>query len=493
MKSLHDRFAPNGPHPDRPARGAMKRVALGLLAAVIVTAGCASATLDKTGKPVRDKPVVLTLADHENSTLDVQDWIDEVQRRSGGTIRIRVESGWRGRDPDYDRATIADVRAGRIDIAKIAARSWDEVGVQSFRALVAPMLIDSYPLEQRVLTSNLPTEMLQGVNKRDLAGLAVLPGLLRKPLGLSRELRRPRDFAGARIGIRPGGVATQTFAALGGKAVVYVPGDPAAVAQLDGAELDAEVIAGNAYDRGSRGLTANVNLWPRAVTLVMNKRSLSRLSAKQRQALTSSGPAAVAPAVKVFARFDAQATQVLCNRGLKLADASNSDLRALRDALSPVYAGLERDAQTKTAIAEIQSLKSGLGAAGAPTVSKCGGNATVDTGQSSPIDGTYRSNVTRAQLLSNPKFEPGEDNSSNYGHFTLTIGDGRFQWHGSADGIPEGGTATVHGDRVTLRPTYPADALGQEFIYTWSRYRGVLALTKVTLGPTFLVVHPWRQ
>ena len=93
----------------------MKRVVLGLLAAVIVTAGCASAKVDKTGKPVRDKPVVLTLADHESSSLDVQNWIDEVQRRSGGTIRIRVENGWRGHDSDYDRATIADVRAGRID------------------------------------------------------------------------------------------------------------------------------------------------------------------------------------------------------------------------------------------------------------------------------------------------------------------------------------------------------------------------------------------
>ena len=199
MESLHDRFAANGARPDRRTRGAMKRLVLALLAVAIVTAGCASEKVDKTGKPVRDKPVVLTLADHENSTLDVQNWIDEVQRRSGGTIRIRVESGWRGQNPDYDRATIADVRAGRIDIAKIAARSWDEVGVQSFRALVAPMLIDSYALEQRVLTSGLPTQMLQGVNKRDLAGLAVLPGLLRKPLGVSRRtppaagLRRRAD------------------------------------------------------------------------------------------------------------------------------------------------------------------------------------------------------------------------------------------------------------------------------------------------------------
>ena len=461
--------------------------------AAALTAGCGSAKLDKTGTLVRDKPVVLTLADHENGTLDVQNWIQEVQRRSGGTIRIEFRSGWRAKDLDYDRGTIADVRASRIDMAKIAARSWDEVGVQSFRALVAPMLVDSYALEQQVLTSDLPAQMIKEVGKQDLVGLAVLPGLLRKPLGVSRVLRSPQDFAGARIGIRPSEVSRQTFAALGGQAVTYVPGDPAAVSRLDGAELDVDVIAGNAYDRKSRALTANVDLWPRAVTLVMNKRSFDRLTARQRQALLGASAAAVAPTVKAFAQLDAQTTQRLCQRGLKLVTATDSDLRALRNALRPVYATLEQDAQTKRAIAEIQSLKSGLGTAGAPSASKCGTSSAASTSQSSPIDGTYHSTVTRAQLLSNPKFEPGEDNPSNYGQFTLTIRGGRFEWRGSADGIPEGGTASVRGDRVTLQPTFPPDALGQTWVYRWSRYRGVLSFTKVTLGPTFLVVHPWRQ
>jgi TRAP-type C4-dicarboxylate transport system substrate-binding protein len=493
MRSLHDQFEPNRPDPGRRAGDAMKACGLPLATAAALTAGCGgSAKLDKTGTPVHDKPLVLTLADHETGMLDVQTWIQEVQRRAGGTIRIEVRQGWRAKDPDYDRGTIADVRAGRIDIAKIAARSWDEVGVQSFRALVAPMLVDSYALEQRVLTSDLPAQMLKGVNKQDLVGLAVLPGLLRKPLGISRVLRSPQDFANARIGIRPGEVARQTFAALGGTAVAYVPSDRAAVSRLDGAELDADVIASNAYDRNSRALTANVDLWPRALTLVMNKRSFDRLTARQRQALLSVPPAAVARTV-AFAQLDAQDTQVLCQRGLKLVTATASDLRALHNALRPVYATLERDAQTKRAIAEIQSLKSGLGAAGAPSVSKCGASSTAGIGQSSPIDGTYHSTVTRAQLLSNPKIEPGEDNPGNYGQFTLTIRGGRFEWRGSADGIPEGGTASVRGDRVTLRPTFPADQTGQEFVYRWNRYRGVLSFTKVTLGPTFLVVHPWRQ
>jgi TRAP-type transport system periplasmic protein len=467
---------------------------LALISAAALATSCGSSEkLDKTGKPVRDKPVVLTLADHENGTLDVQNWIDEVERRSGGSIRVEFHGNWRAKDPDYDRRTIADVRAGRIDVAKVAARAWDEVGVASFRALVAPMLIDSYALEQRVLTSDLPARMLNGVGKQNLVGLAVLPGFMRRPLGIHRVMRSPRDFAGARIGIRPGGVASQTFASLGGTAVSYDPGDPAAVARLDGAELDADVIAGNGYDRGSRALTANVDLWPRAVTLVINERSFDALSKRQKQALTGAAGAAVAPTLKAFAGLDAQTTQVLCRRGLRLVSASGSDVSALRAAVQPVYAALARDPETRKAIAEIQNMKSGLGPAGAASVSMCGAKTVAGAGESSPIDGTYHSTVTRAQLLSNPKIEAGEDNPSNYGHFTLIIRGDRFEWRGSADRIPEGGTATVRADRLTLRPTSPANSVGQTFVYRWSRYRGVLSLTKVTPGPTFLVVHPWRQ
>jgi hypothetical protein len=366
--------------------------------------------------------------------------------------------------------------------------------VPSFRALVAPLLVDSYPLERQLLASDVPGAMLKGVSRLDLVGLAVLPGMLRRPLGVSRALRAPADFAGARIGIRPGGVARATFAALGGKSVAYVPGDPAAVSRLDGAELDVDVIAGNAYDRGSRALTANVNLWPRAVTLVMNKRSFAALSAKQKSALTDAAPAAIPPTVKALQDLDRATSQVLCRRGLRFVTATDADLRSLRDAVGPVYANLERDAQTKRAIARIRSLKGRLGADGAPDLAKCSGDAGAgQPARSSPIDGVYHSTVTRAQLLRNPKYEQGEDNASNHGDFTLTIRRGRWKLAGSDDGIPIGGTLAVDGQRVTLRPTYPADAVGQEFVYRWSRYRGVLSFTKVTAGPTTLVVHPWRQ
>ena len=126
---------------------------------------------------------MLTLANHEEGPQDIQYWVEEVQRRSGGSLRIQVTNRWRDQEFAYDKATIADVQAGKVQLAKVNARVYDTVGVDSFQALVAPFLIDNHPLQRRVLESDLMGEMLAGTGKLGLVGLAVLPTKLRKPLG----------------------------------------------------------------------------------------------------------------------------------------------------------------------------------------------------------------------------------------------------------------------------------------------------------------------
>ena len=46
--------------------------------------------------------------------------------------------------------TLEDVKTGKVDMAWVGARAFDTVGVTSFQALVAPLLIDSYDLEAKV-------------------------------------------------------------------------------------------------------------------------------------------------------------------------------------------------------------------------------------------------------------------------------------------------------------------------------------------------------
>ena len=107
--------------------------------------------MDKAGGTRTEPPVVLTLANHEQGTQDIQDWVDEVQRRSAGSLRIQVTNRWRDQEFAYDKATIADVQAGKVQLAKVNARVSTRSAVDSFQALVAPFLIDSHPLQRRVL------------------------------------------------------------------------------------------------------------------------------------------------------------------------------------------------------------------------------------------------------------------------------------------------------------------------------------------------------
>src|SRR5207244_6643586 len=117
--------------------------------------------------------------------------------------------------PSYESKTIDAVRRGQADLGAVGARVWDAFGVKSFRALVAPFLVDSLALEQRVLAGPLAARMLAGLDRAGVVGLAVLPGPLRRPLGLSRRLVGPADYRRATIAIRLGGVARATFRALG--------------------------------------------------------------------------------------------------------------------------------------------------------------------------------------------------------------------------------------------------------------------------------------
>jgi TRAP-type C4-dicarboxylate transport system substrate-binding protein len=87
-------------------------------------------------------------------------WIEEVERRSGGSLRIQVQNQWRDQEVAYDKETIADVQAGKVQLVKVAARAYDTVVITSFQALLALLLIDNQALERRVLESELAGRML---------------------------------------------------------------------------------------------------------------------------------------------------------------------------------------------------------------------------------------------------------------------------------------------------------------------------------------------
>lgn len=440
-------------------------VAVGLLAV-----GCAGSGADKAGgqaatvaRPV-GKPVTLTLITVDD--LWASEYAAAVARRSGGSVTIRTHLGGTA-ILDYERRLVEKVRTGDYDLASIGARAWDRLGVRSFRAFVAPFLIDSLQLERRALATPRAQASLAGVEGAGVVGLALLPGPLRRPLGLSRPLVAAADYRGATMGLRWGGVAQDAYRALGATPKAYRIGS---LAGLDGAELDLWTIGNNGYDVPGSTLTGNVVLWARPETIVIRRASFERLSPAQRDVLRRAAADAVAPVLRRLQREQQNALVEICNRGtLTLATAPDADAASLRVAVRPVYASLERDPATKALIAEISSRRIGVPA----DIVRCPPRSS----SSQLLEGRWRADVSRAEIRA-AGGTPAEA-AAFAGPATLELRGGRWTFSNSTTTVK--GSYRVEGPVVlltmrtcTINPCSP----GMVTEYGWSVYRDRLTLSR---------------
>jgi TRAP-type C4-dicarboxylate transport system substrate-binding protein len=481
----------------RMSRPALMRIVRGLGVCLLV-ASTALATscggrpgLDKAGaKPAA--PVVLKLANHEHGPDDLQAWIDAVQRLSNGSIRIHVVNNWREVDRGLERRTIGDVRSGRIALAKVPARAYDTVGVTTFQPLVAPFLIDSSALMGRVLTSPLAKHALAGTAALGLTGLAILPGELRRQIGVSRPLMRASDFRGARIAVREGQVEAATYRALGADPIELPPGS--SLASVDGTELPFEVLADNPSAGDVRALAANVVLWPKPMTIVINADRFASLTRRQQHALRDAGPVAFAAQMKVVSERDDDALRRLCRIATPFVRAQPSELAALRAAVQPVYGQIERGAGNAAALREILAMK-GDAAPDAPACRHGDKPAATPDGQATALDGTYRTSFSKRELADSPDLMgAGEINDQNWGVLTVHLTHGRMtvkaqNSHGSGT---DTGRYTVNGDTIRFN----SDQTGETFAFRWNLYRDTLKFQRdetLGVGPTPFLVKPWRR
>jgi hypothetical protein len=205
--------------PKAPFTGRTRLLAL-LAALPLVASGCFGGG-SKAGGQATQHVTVLHMA-NVNGEVEpaLRLFADAVARRSGGSLRIDVGVDYRPGDPQQEKHVIGDVRAGRVQLAWVGARAWDTVGIKSFRAVVAPFLVDSYPLEEKVLAGPMAGEMLAGVRPLGLVGLAVLPGPLRRIAAVRKTLVKPGDFAGLTVGTSASLTARATIRALGARPAI---------------------------------------------------------------------------------------------------------------------------------------------------------------------------------------------------------------------------------------------------------------------------------
>ncbi len=268
----------------------MLRKTSALLALILVSAvasGCAGASPgDKAGGSVSG-PVVLRMASTAGGLVDIPPVAEFVQRVgvvSGGALQIKVTSQWGDWAPDAEAQVVRAVGAGTVDLGWAGSRVFDTIGVPGLRALSAPMLIDSYPLENAVLRSAMPGRMLAGLASVHVTGLGVLGEGLRLPISTRRPLLASADWRGVSFGTYRSQVEEEAIRALGATPVVAfgpIRSHDLVSGQIQGFELDVRRYVELGLEAEARYVAVNVALWPQFDVLIGSPRRLASLTAHQ--------------------------------------------------------------------------------------------------------------------------------------------------------------------------------------------------------------------
>jgi TRAP-type C4-dicarboxylate transport system substrate-binding protein len=420
----------------------IRGVAAIALVALAAGAGCSSGG-DKAGGS--GGIVTLRLASDDPPDMEasqqVKEFARQVRRLSDGRLRIHIDweangSGVRHPPRAWDQKTAQKVIEGRYALAVVPARAWDVLGVTSLQALQAPFLVNNDALLDRVTSDPVAEQMLAGLNDVGVVGLALWPEALRHPVGFGHPLRSRSDFAGKGIRAIRSELTWEILRALGARPLDRVGngiGPEIDSGKLSGAETE----IGLMRDLPRPGIvTANVTLFPKANTIVANRKAFDRLSDDQRETLRQAA-AETRDHVVASRPSDVEEARSACGVGVRIVVASDADIRGLVRATRPVIARLERDESTRKSIKRIVALRETM-AVSRPAVAPCGrpsaGTATAKAGGRSatlPPDGVYRALISPKDFL-RVGIEASEARGGT-GLFTLTLDGGRVSWHEKDD------------------------------------------------------------
>ena len=471
--------------------------ALIALAMVASLAGCLGGGSDRVGS---DRPAEvrnLTILDAFSGGSELTDFLSEVTRLSHGTLRIRIVRN-EDTSAENETAAIRAMQDGRADLGMTGTRAWDEFGAKRLRALVAPLLIDNYPLEERVLSSDLADPMLAELRPLGFVGVGILPGPMRLPFGVSHRLAGPSDFAGLTIGTQQSRVADATMRALGATPRRMPPSE-GGTSGIDGFERQTFGIQGDRMDVKGSHLTTNLNLWPRPLLLFASERTYRNLTTEQWHILREAAANAVSKKITTDRRSEGEAVNSMCQRGQASFDsATPAEVEATRRAVQPVYRGLERDPGTRAAIRGIERLKRQMSERPAvvptcTTTSRIG--ASDDTTE---LDGVWNMDTDRS--ASAPEYLP-----ENWGHWVFAFDRGRFAitqenrpsctWGYGKFTVKDNRTSWTFTDGGGIAPSDAMNKPGEFFVFDFSAYRDTMKLTPVPgeISPRNFIDKPWRR
>ena len=444
---------------------AIVAVAVAMVAGACTSEGGSGDKAGGTGEPVVLK--MATVNGDLDFTPQVQYLIERVAQLSDGNVQIDLVFEVGDFAPDAEQQVVRGVADGEFDLGYVGTQGFEALGPKNFVALTAPMLIDSYALEDAVIESGVTDQMLQGLEDVGVTGLGVLAGALRKPVTVESPVLGPDDWRGITFGTFNSEAQAEAVRALAATPMKVVGDERDRALEegtIDGFESSLLAYRLNGQERTAPYVAANVNLWPQTLAVVGNPDAITALSEQQRGWLHEAVDDA---AVRSTALVDTDASSLegSCEAGARFALASDADLAGLKEAFAPVYVTLGQDPATQGFIEQIQELKLSTPFEPAPAFgAECmgeapgqAGNAAADpdSKEASSLNGVYRFSISTEEATA-----AGAGDDPDYPTtVTVTLEDGIF-----INEHNDRGTYGVDGDRIWF--TWSEDVTPLTFTFT---------------------------
>lgn len=314
----------------RRSRAAMRDVRARLLLSSLVRRERARAQRGRAARPAVTTLVVANAYGSVESLPELASFFANVERLGQGRLRLVFVNGWASSaDRDEERTVLEDLARGSADLGWAGARAVGAVfGIRSLDALGAPLLFPDDETVARFLAAAPMAPLLEPLRAAGIEGLALLPGGMRRPFGISGPLLGPDTWRGKVIRTHSSLVAEACIRALGATPVLRAAGELAAGPPpgVDGMDIHPAALTVRPYPGW---LTRNVPLWPRLLLVAASGRCFERLSPAHRAVLEEAARRAITAPVRLpTPDLPAAVRQV---------DASPDELTLLRRAVDPVY------------------------------------------------------------------------------------------------------------------------------------------------------------
>lgn len=257
----------------------------------------------------------------------------EVETRTGGRVTVEL---FPNRALGDERAMIDGMRLGTVDAGIITNAVIAQIE-PAFQISDMPFLFKDETQAQAVFDGSVGKNLAQKLEGRGVIALGYMEGGFRQMINNVRPVRAPEDTKGVKFRVLQSPIYIGMFNALGGTAVPIAWGETFTAVQtgaVDGLEIPVAVIDQNKYFEITKFLSMTNHIYS-MIGLLISKRSLDRIPADLRPAISAAAAAATAAQRKASGENAKALVATLQTKGMQVNNIT--DAGAFRRAVLPMY------------------------------------------------------------------------------------------------------------------------------------------------------------